>query len=218
MFSLPNLAYAYDALEPTMSAKTLHFHHDKHHAAYVKALNDLLGVAPKHITSLEDVIRQSALGGADAAKLFNNAAQVWNHAFFWQSMTPVAADPGPELQTAIQSSFGDLAQMREAFIKEGVNHFGSGWVWLVASGGRLSVVSTHDAHDIITERALSPLIACDLWEHAYYLDYQNDRKAYLGAWFDTLLNWAFASSQLAAASGNGVAWRFDTPTESAKAA
>lgn len=151
MFSLPDLPYAYDALEPTMSAKTLHFHHDKHHAAYVKALNELLGSAPQPAASLEDVIRQSAEGGQDAAKLFNNAAQAWNHAFFWQAMSPETAKPGPDLQAAIQSSFGGLAQLREAFVKEGVAHFGSGWVWLVAEGGQLSVKSTHDAHDIITE-------------------------------------------------------------------
>ena len=218
MFSLPNLPYAYDALEPTMSAKTLHFHHDKHHAAYVKALNDLLGQAPQRAASLEDVIRQSAGGGPSAAKLFNNAAQAWNHAFFWQAMSPQAAKPGADLQAAIQSSFGGLAQLREAFVKEGVAHFGSGWVWLVAEGGKLGVKSTHDAHDIITERAVSPLIVCDLWEHAYYLDYQNDRKAYLEAWFDALPNWAFAASQLAAANGNGTPWRFAVPTSTDKTA
>jgi superoxide dismutase, Fe-Mn family len=218
MFSLPNLPYAYDALEPAMSAKTLHFHHDKHHAAYVKALNELLGQATRPATTLEDVIRQSAGGGPGAAKLFNNAAQAWNHAFFWEAMSPEAARPGAELQAAIQSSFGGIAQLREAFVKEGVAHFGSGWVWLVAEGGKLSVKSTHDAHDIITDSAVSPLIVCDLWEHAYYLDYQNDRKAYLEAWFDALPNWAFAASQLAAANGDGVAWRFAVPTATAEAA
>ena len=218
MFSLPNLPYAYDALEPTMSAKTLHFHHDKHHAAYVKALNELLGQATRPAATLEEVIRQSASGGPSAAKLFNNAAQAWNHAFFWEAMSPERAKPGADLQAAIQSSFGGLAQLREAFVKEGVAHFGSGWVWLVAEGGKLGVKSTHDAHDIVTDRAVSPLIVCDLWEHAYYLDYQNDRKAYLEAWFDALPNWAFATSQLAAANGNGITWRFAAPTATAKAA
>jgi Fe-Mn family superoxide dismutase len=218
MFSLPDLPYGYDALEPTMSAKTLHFHHDKHHAAYVKALNELLGSAPQQATILEDVIRQSAAGGPSAAKLFNNAAQAWNHAFFWQAMSPKADKPGPDLQAAIESSFGDIAQLREAFVREGVAHFGSGWVWLVAEEGQLSVKSTHDAHDMISEGAASPLIVCDLWEHAYYLDYQNDRKAYLEAWFDALPNWAFATAQLAEANGNGVPWRFAAPLASSKAA
>jgi len=218
MFNLPNLPYAYDALEPTMSAKTLHLHHDKHHAAYVKALNEILSEASQPAASLEDVIRHSAGGGSGAAKLFNNAAQTWNHAFFWEAMSPKTAGPGADLQAAIQSSFGGLAQFREAFIKEGVAHFGSGWVWLVAEGGKLSVKATHDAHDTVTERAVSPLIVCDLWEHAYYLDYQNDRKAYLEAWFDALPNWAFAASQLAAANGDGIAWRFAVPTATAEAA
>ncbi len=217
MFSLPDLPYGYEALEPAMSAKTLHFHHDKHHATYVKTLNELLDQEGRSPASLEDVIRQSAGGGASAAKLFNNAAQAWNHAFFWQAMSPHAAKPGDDLQSAIQSSFGGLAQLREAFVKEGAAHFGSGWVWLVADGGKLAVKSTHDAHDIVTDAA-TPLLVCDLWEHAYYLDYQNDRKAYLEAWFDALPNWPFAASQLAAANGNGQPWRFAAPTAVAKAA
>jgi Fe-Mn family superoxide dismutase len=218
MFSLPDLPYAYEALEPTMSAKTLHFHHDKHHATYVKTLNELLGQAAKPAASLEDVIRQSAAGGQSTAKLFNNAAQAWNHAFFWEAMSPEAVKPSGDLRAAIESSFGDLAQLREAFVKEGAAHFGSGWAWLVAEGGKLAVKSTHDAHDMVTEKAVTPLIVCDLWEHAYYLDYQNDRKAYLEAWFDALPNWAFAANQLKAANGNGEAWRFAAPTAAAKAA
>jgi Fe-Mn family superoxide dismutase len=218
MFSLPDLPYAYEALEPTMSAKTLHLHHDKHHATYVKTLNELLGQADKPAYNLEDVIRQSAAGGPSAAKLFNNAAQAWNHAFFWEAMSPKAGKPSGGLQEAIQSSFGGLAQLHEAFVKEGVGHFGSGWVWLVAEGGKLGVRSTHDAHDMVTEKAVTPLLVCDLWEHAYYLDYQNDRKAYLEAWFKALPNWAFAAAQLEAANGKGEAWRFATPTAATKAA
>ncbi len=218
MFNLPNLPYGYEALEPTMSARTLHFHHDKHHAAYIKTLNELLVAAPQPTASLEDVVRQSAASGPSAAKLFNNAAQAWNHAFFWQAMSPKRAEPGPDLNAAIGSSFGGLAQLREAFVNEGVAHFGSGWVWLVAEAGQLSVKSTHDAHDMVTDDAAIPLIVCDLWEHAYYLDYQNDRKAYLEAWFDALPNWGLASSQLAASNGNGDPWRFSAPVASAKAA
>lgn len=218
MFSLPNLPYAYDALEPTMSAKTLHLHYDKHHATYVKVLNEILKEASQPIDSLENVIRQSAVGGSGATKLFNNAAQAWNHAFFWKSMSPETIKPTADLEAAVQLSFGSHAQFREAFIAEGVAHFGSGWVWLVAEGGRLSVKSTHDAHDMVTESGVSPLLVCDLWEHAYYVDYENNRKAYLEAWFDALPDWAFAASQLAAANGGGVLWSFDAPTATAKAA
>lgn len=217
MFSLPDLPYAYEALEPAMSAKTLHFHHDKHHATYVKTLNELLDQAGQSPGSLEDVIRQSADSGASAAKLFNNAAQAWNHAFFWQAMSPRAAKLGDDLQSAIRSSFGGLAQLREAFVKEGAAHFGSGWVWLVADGGKLAVKSTHDAHNIVTDKA-SPLLVCDLWEHAYYLDYQNDRKTYLETWFDALPNWTLAASQLAAVNGNGQPWRFAASSAVTKAA
>ena len=212
MFTLPDLPYGYDDLEPAMSADTLHFHHDKHHAAYVKVVNELLAASPRPDASLEDVIRISAAGGADSVKLYNNAAQAWNHAFFWQSMAPEAAPPRADLEAAIAAAFGGQAQLREAFVKDGVAHFGSGWVWLVAEGGKLSVRTTHDAHDMITDSAVTPLIVCDLWEHAYYLDYQNDRKAFLEAWFDALPNWTLAGSQLAAANGHGAPWRFSVPT------
>jgi len=218
MFTLPDLPYAYDALEPTMSARTLHFHHDKHHAAYIKALNELLDRAGPTTDRLEDVIRQSADAGPDASKLFNNAAQAWNHAFFWPSMAPEASKPSGDLDAAIRASFGGLAQLREAFAKAGVAHFGSGWVWLVADGGKLAVKSTHDAHDIITDGGGFPLLVCDLWEHAYYLDYQNDRKAFLDAWFDAPANWSFASSQLAASAGKGDPWCFSAPRATATAA
>jgi Fe-Mn family superoxide dismutase len=218
MFALPNLPYGYDALEPTMSARTLHIHHDKHHAAYIKALNELLGQTGSTTASLEDVVRQSAASGPGASKLFNNAAQAWNHAFFWQSMAPRASKPGGDLDAAIRASFGGLPQLREAFVKEGATHFGSGWVWLIVEGGKLAVKSTHDAHDTVTDTAIIPLLVCDLWEHAYYLDYQNDRKAFLEAWFDALPNWAFASAQLAASAGKGDYWHFPAPTATANAA
>ena len=217
MFTLPDLPYAYDALEPTMSAKTLHFHHDKHHATYVETLNTLLREAGQTLGSLEDVIRQNA-GGGPGAKLFNNAAQAWNHAFFWKAMTPDGGKPSGDLDAAIRASFGGLAQLREIFVKEGVAHFGSGWAWLVAEGGKLSVKTMHDAQDTVTNPATTPLLVCDLWEHAYYLDYQNDRKGFLGAWFDALPNWDFAASQLAAANGRGDPWRYATPKALAKSA
>jgi len=217
MFTLPGLPYAYDALAPVISDRTLHFHHDKHHAAYVKTLNELLAKAGKMPSSLEAAIVESA--GAKEPKLYNNAAQAWNHAFFWLAMSPTRQAPAAELAEAIRISFGGLPALREQFVKEGAAHFGSGWVWLAAdAGGGLKVFSTHDAHDTVTTPKDHPLLVCDLWEHAYYLDYQNDRKAYLEAWFDALPNWDFAASQLAAARGSGALWRYEAPVAEARAA
>ena len=212
MFELPDLPYAYGALAPVISDKTLHFHHDKHHATYVKTVNELLNGASDAGRSLEDVIRAAAKSGD--TKLFNNAAQAWNHAFFWVAMTAAPAKPPAELETAIAGAFGDLKSLKEKFVSEGATHFGSGWVWLVAGGdGKLEVRATHDADDTLTKDGLTPLIVCDLWEHAYYLDHQNDRKGFLEAWFDALPNWSFAAAQFAAARGQGQPWRYPRPVE-----
>jgi Fe-Mn family superoxide dismutase len=218
MFSLPDLPYPYEALQPAMSAETLHFHHDKHHATYVKTLNELLDKAGKSPPSLEEVIAAAADSGE--AKLFNNAAQAWNHGFFWNAMTDEKSAPEAGLEAAIKKTFGDFGKLKEAFVTEGAGHFGSGWVWLSAKAdGALEIRSTHDAHGMAVEVGVTPLLVCDLWEHAYYLDYQNNRKGYLEAWFDALPNWAFAASQFAAAKGEGSAWRYPEPTKSsAKAA
>ncbi len=219
MFKLPDLPYAYDALSPAISDKTLHVHHDKHHAAYINTLNELLQKAGASPSSLEEVIIEAARVGDK--KLFNNAAQAWNHTFFWTAMTPRKAAPTGELSDAINRAFGDLDKLRTAFVTEGVGHFGSGWVWLVAEdSGALSVKSTHDAEDMVTHAGITPLIVCDLWEHAYYLDHQNDREGFLEAWFDALPNWDFAASQLMAAKGGGAVWRHPAPAsgEAAKAA
>lgn len=206
MFVLPDLPYVYDALEPTISAKTMHVHHDKHHAGYVKTLNELLAKAGRSPASLEEVIAASA----SEAKLYNSAAQAWNHAFFWDSMAPGAEKPRGDLAAAITSAFGD--SLAETFVAEGAGHFGSGWVWLIAdAAGKLTVASTHDAHDMVTVEGRTPLLVCDVWEHAYYLDYQNDRKAFLTAWFNHLANWDFAAAQLAAATGRGPVWRYPAP-------
>jgi Fe-Mn family superoxide dismutase len=207
MFALPDLPYAYDALEPVISDRTMHFHHDKHHAAYVKTLNELLEKAGAAPSSLEEVIKQAAKAGEH--KLFNNAAQAWNHAFFWAAMTPSPQQPGGDLDAAIKTAFGDLAGLKAAFVAEGVGHFGSGWVWLTADKtGALKVMSTHDAQGPVTEAGVTPLLVSDLWEHAYYLDHQNDRKGYLEAWFDALPHWDFAGYQYAAALGSGEPWRY----------
>jgi superoxide dismutase, Fe-Mn family len=205
MFALPDLPYAYDALSPVISDKTMHFHHDKHHATYVKTLNELLEKAGKSPASLEAVIREAAKG---EKKLFNNAAQAWNHSFFWVSMTPKGEKPSGDLDKAIAEAFGNLASLKTKFVEEGAGHFGSGWVWLLSDkAGKLEVRSTHDAEDLVTQEGVTPVLVCDLWEHAYYLDHQNDRKAFLEAWFDALPHWSFAGFQFKAAKGDGEPWR-----------
>jgi superoxide dismutase, Fe-Mn family len=204
MFVLPDLPYAKEALEPTMSAETLTFHHDKHHATYVKTLNELLG--DETPSSLEAVIKSVGPG-----KIFNNAAQSWNHAFFWDSMTPEKTAPEGDLAAAIDAAFGDVAGLKDAFVKEGVGHFASGWVWLVVEGAALKVISTHDAATTVSLAGVTPLLVCDVWEHAYYIDRRNDRKAFLEGWFDALPNWSLAARQLAAAGGQGELWAYPKP-------
>jgi Fe-Mn family superoxide dismutase len=216
MFSLPDLPYPYDALSPVISDDTLHFHHDKHHAAYVKTTNELLQQAGKSFASLEEVVAEAHKAGEK--KLFNNAAQAWNHAFFWEAMSPETQDPTGDLAEAIRTAFGGVDALKETFITEGAGHFGSGWVWLVADhGGAVKVISTHDAADTLTEAGVTPLLVCDLWEHSYYLDYQNDRKQYLTKWFEALPNWSFAGAQFDARARGGV-WRFDAPSRSSVSA
>jgi Fe-Mn family superoxide dismutase len=214
MFILPKLPYDYSALQPTMSADTLHTHHDKHHKTYVEKTNDLAQKAGLEGRSLEDVVREASRKGDK--KLFNNAAQAWNHAFFWECMArPVgrgAGKPGSALLKAIDEAFDGLDAMKTAFVDEGVNHFGSGWVWLVMGSDGLKVISTHDAEDTLIKDGLFPLLVCDLWEHAYYLDYKNDRKGFLERWLDEVANWEFASKQLAAADGKGDGFRYPKPT------
>jgi Fe-Mn family superoxide dismutase len=212
MFALPDLPYAYDALEPAISARTMKFHHDKHHAAYIKTTNELLEkVGKTDSKSLEDVVREAARSGDK--KLFNNAAQAWNHAFFWVAMSPKREEPEGALAAAIDKSFGGLDSLKKIFVGEGVDQFGSGWVWLFADAdGVLSVRATHDADDTLTLSDAVPLLVCDVWEHAYYLDHQNDRKGYIEAWFDALPHWRFAAYQLASAQGRGEAWKFAQDT------
>ena len=207
MFTLPALPYDYDSLSPVISEETMHFHHDKHHATYVKTLNTLLEESGAAFDTLEAVVAASAT--QTPKKLFNNAAQAWNHAFFWEAMAPDTQAPTGELEGAIHQAFESHDKLKEAFVAAGVGQFGSGWVWLASDGaGALKVVATHDADNTLIGQPATPLIVCDLWEHAYYLDYQNDRKAYLEAWFDKLPNWAFAGRQLAAAKGAGKAWAY----------
>ncbi len=211
MYALPDLPYGYDALAPFVSSDTLHTHHDKHHKTYVDKTNDLASKAGLEGRPLEDVVREAQKAGDK--KLFNNAAQAWNHAFFWESMrAPGGAAPSGDLMAAITQGFGDLAALRSAFVDEGVNHFASGWVWIVTGSDGLKVISTHDADDTLVREGVAPLLVCDLWEHAYYLDYKNDRKAFLERWFDNVANWDFAAAQLAAANGGGEGFRYPAPS------
>jgi superoxide dismutase, Fe-Mn family len=209
MFTLPKLPYDYSALEPTLSADTVHTHYDKHHKAYVEKTNELAKTAGLEDRTLEDVLREAHRKGD--AKLFHNAAQAWNHAFFWPCMTSKSAAPSGALKAAIDRAFGSFDAFKAAFVEEGFNHFGSGWVWLVTGSEGLKIISTHDADNILIKEGIFPLLVCDLWEHAYYLDYKNDRKAFLKAWLEQIANFGFAERQLAACEGQGDGFRFPSP-------
>ena len=210
MYVLPELPYAYDALAPFVSADTLRTHHDKHHRTYVEKTSELAAKAGLGDRPLEDLVREARRLGDTA--LFNDAAQAWNHAFFWQCMRPPGgAEPAGDLIRAIDEAFDGLEALKEAFIEEGVAHFASGWVWIVTSSQGLKVISTHDAEDTLVREGLFPLLVCDLWEHAYYLDYKNDRKAFLERWIDNVANWEFAAAQLAASDGVGEGFRYPAP-------
>ncbi|MEN9932504.1 MAG: hypothetical protein RIS17_1077 [Pseudomonadota bacterium] len=210
MFVLEPLPYPETALEPVISARTLQFHHGKHHAGYIKTVNDRLAELGFQPGSLEDVIEQAEQSGD--RKLFNAAQQTRNHSFFWVAMSPERSQPDAGLAAAIETQLGGMAALREQFVAAGVGEFGSGWVWLVSEDdGTLAITTSHDADKWHGEPNATPLTVCDVWEHAYYLDHQNNRKAFLEAWFDTLLNWDFASRQYAAARGQGEKWHHPPP-------
>jgi len=198
-FTLPDLPYAKDALAPHISSETLDFHHGKHHATYVKNLNGLVegtDMAPK---SLEEIIQETA-GNADKQGVFNNAAQIWNHTFYWQSMRPNGGGtPTGKLAEMIDRDFGSFDEFKDAFSKAGATQFGSGWAWLVLNGDKLEVRKTLNAETPLTESGVTPLLTMDVWEHAYYLDFQNRRPDYISTFLDHLVNWEFAAENLAAA-------------------
>ena len=188
---LPDLPYAADALEPHVSAETLGFHHGKHHKAYVDKLNAAIGGTQYEGQALETIIAASH-EAADAG-VFNNAAQIWNHTFLWNSMSPDGGgEPEGALAEAINASFGDLAGFREKFKASAMGQFGSGWTWLVSKGGALDIMSTGNAETPLTD-GITALLTLDVWEHAYYLDYQNRRDAYIDAFLGELINWEFAA-------------------------
>lgn len=195
-FELPALPYAADALEPHYSANTISFHHGKHHQAYVTKLNELVPGTAHENSSLEDIIKATA-GDAGQAAIFNNAAQIWNHTFFWNSMKPSGGgQAGGALGDAIARDFGSQAGFAEAFTAAAMGRFGSGWAWLVADGDSLKVINTLNAETPMTQ-GLTPLITIDVWEHAYYLDYQNRRPDFIKAYLEHLVNWDFAAANMA---------------------
>ena len=198
-FELPALPYEKDALEPHMSAKTFEFHHGKHHNTYVTNLNGLLEDSDMAGKSLEEIIMATA-GDSAKAGMFNNAAQIWNHTFFWNSMKPGGGGaPSGDLAAKIDSDLGGLDKFKEAFKQAGATQFGSGWAWLVVGdGGKLEIAKTPNAENPMTQ-GKTPLLTCDVWEHAYYLDYQNRRPDFLAAFLDHLVNWDFAAENLAKA-------------------
>lgn len=208
-FELPPLPYGHADLAPVLSEETLQVHHGKHHARYVTVLNGFIADKGLTATSIEQVTKDAHAKGDKP--VFNNAAQAWNHAFFWESMSPKATAPAGALLDAINAAFGSLEELKKRFVAEGVGHFGSGWAWLIVRGGKLEVVSTHDAGLPILEDGVTALLACDVWEHAYYIDYRQDRPTWLGNWFDKLANWDFAARQFAAATEGGEGWRYPAP-------
>jgi len=194
-FELPALPFAEDALEPYYSARTLSFHHGKHHKAYVDNLNKLITGTDLESKPLEEIILLAA-GDAAKAGMFNNAAQVWNHTFFWHCMKPGGGGkPSGELATRIDAAFGGYDKFVEQFKAAAVGRFGSGWGWLVLEGGELKIVSTPNAETPLA-KGQKALLTVDVWEHAYYLDYQNRRPDFVQAFLDHLVNWDFVAENL----------------------
>ncbi len=194
--SLPELPYAKNALEPYISAETLEFHHDKHHAAYVNKLNELLPASGLAGQSLEEIIVASAKDDSKAG-LFNQAAQVWNHTFYWNCLTANGGgEPTGELKAKIEEDFGSYAKFREEFKNAAIAQFGSGWAWLVADsvGGKLSIMKTANADTPLAHGKVA-VLTCDVWEHAYYIDYRNRRPDYVDTFLDKLVNWEYANAK-----------------------
>lgn len=195
-YTLPPLPYGANALEPIISANTLSFHHGKHHKAYVDNLTKLVAGTEFAGLPLEKVIA-SAAGRTEKAGVFNNAAQIWNHTFYWNSLSPKGGGEPPQaLKQRIEASFGSVAACRTELATAATTQFGSGWAWLVSDGGKLKVIKTGNAETPITT-SMKPLLTIDVWEHAYYLDYQNRRPDYVAAVLDKLINWNFAAENLA---------------------
>lgn len=199
-FELTPLPYADTALDPAISAETLSYHHGKHHQAYIDKTNAAVEGTDLAGKSLEDVI--AAARGSNQG-LFNNSAQTYNHGFYWHSLAADTTSASDELTSLINEAFGSVDDLKAKLADKGAGHFASGWVWLAEKGGKLSIEETHDG-DTLADSDFNPLLVIDLWEHAYYLDHQNKRPAYLDAVINQKLNWAFASDNLA----RGSTWKY----------
>jgi Fe-Mn family superoxide dismutase len=194
-FELPALPYAKDALEPYMSRETVEYHYEKHHRGYLRKLQELIEGKPEVEKSLEDIIRSSD------GKVFNNAAQVWNHTFFWNCMQPKGGGaPSGDVARLIRDTFGSFVHFKKSFLTSGAERFGSGYVWLVLDGSHLRWSSTRNAENPLV-RGETPVLTCDIWEHAYYLDYRNNRAKYLDICLGHLVNWDFVEEQIKRAKG-----------------
>jgi Fe-Mn family superoxide dismutase len=195
LHSLPPLPYAEDALDPVISADTLRLHYGKHHKGYVDTLNKLIAGSELADLSLEQLINETA-GKADKAAIFNNAAQTWNHTFYWRSLRAKGGgEPPASLKQKIEATFGTVEACKKELATAATAQFGSGWAWLVLEGDKLKVVKTGNAENPLT-RGAKPLLVIDVWEHAYYIDYQNRRADYVNAVLDKLVNWSFAADNI----------------------
>lgn len=203
MFKLDPLPYAKKALEPYISERTLEFHYEKHHQGYVTNLNKLIENTPLETRSLQEVIL-GTYNDPEKQSIFNNASQVWNHTFYWNSLSPTPTSPSQDLLQALNASFGSLENFKDAFKKAALAQFGSGWAWLVSHlSGDLQILKTSNADTPLTSEFI-PLLTCDVWEHAYYLDYQNQRASYVDACMLHLLNWDFAEINYKKALGKAI--------------
>lgn len=201
-FTLPDLPFAQDALAPHMSAETLEFHHGKHHKAYVDKTNELIAAEAELAgASLCQVIR--AAKKAENKKLFNNSAQIWNHSFFWQCLAPAQGQrPDGKLVKLIEDAFGSAGTMLAKLQEEAVNHFGSGWAWLILDRGNLKITSLHDADTPVAHEGMTPLLTLDVWEHAYYIDYRNARPKFAETVLGNIVNWDFVAENLDGKGGD----------------
>lgn len=199
-FELIDLPYDDSALEPAVSAKTLSYHHGKHHKAYIDKTNAAIEGGDLAGKTLEEVI--AAARGSDQG-LFNNSAQSWNHGFYWHSMAAEETSASDELKAMIDNAFGSVDGLKDKLKERGAGHFASGWVWLAVKNGELTIEETHDGDTLADQDGVNPLLVIDLWEHAYYLDHQNARPVYLNA-VSSKINWSFASENLA----RGTTWQY----------
>lgn len=198
-FVLPELPYSKDAFGDTISAETFDYHHGKHHNAYVSKTNDAIEGTDLSGAKLSEVIVAAREKGDQG--LFNNSAQVWNHSFYWQCLSPQKQNPSGKLAAIIEDCFGSKGEMLDKFKAEAVGHFASGWAWLVLDGEELKITSLHDADSPVAHEGMKPLLTLDVWEHAYYIDYRNARPDYIDALLEYAINWEFVARNL---DGEGV--------------